>query len=74
MAKKIPVLMKLESGSVIIKYEIKKGAETGLYHVKAKTGTTLLYTEEEMKDKVRKAHASSREENEDVTVDDLILD
>ena len=74
MAKKIPVLMNLEKGAVVIDYEIHKGSETGLYHVKAKTGTTLLYTEEEMKDKVRKAHASSREEKEDVTVDDLILD
>ena len=74
MAKKIPVLMKLESGSVIISYEIQKGSETGLYHVKTKTGTVLLYTEQEMKEKVKKAHASSREEKEDVTVDDLILD
>ena len=74
MAKKIPVLMNLDTGAVVIDYEIMKGNDTGLYHVKAKTGTTLLYTEEEMKDKVRKAHASSREEKEDVTVDDLILD
>ena len=50
MAKKIPVLMNLEKGSVVIDYEVQKGSETGLYHVKAKTGTTLLYTEEEIKE------------------------
>tara|TARA_R100000656_G_scaffold113941_1_gene86282 strand:- start:247 stop:468 length:222 start_codon:yes stop_codon:yes gene_type:complete len=72
MAKKIPVLMNLEKGAVVIDYEIHKGTETGLYHVKAKTGTTLLYTEEEIKDKVKAGAASRNEEKEDVTLADLI--
>lgn len=72
MAKKIPVLMNLEKGAVVIDYEIHKGSETGLYHVKAKTGTTLLYTEEEIKDKVKAGAASRNETKEDVTLADLI--
>ena len=72
MAKKIPVLMNLEKGSVVIDYEIHKGTETGLYHVKAKTGTTLLYTEEEIKEKVTAGSKSRNEEKEDVTLADLI--
>ena len=72
MAKKIPVLMNLEKGAVVIDYEIHKGSETGLYHVKAKTGTTLLYTEEESTDKGKAGAASRNETKEDVTLADLI--
>jgi hypothetical protein len=72
MAKKIPVLMNLENGAVVIDYEVKKGETTGLYHVKAKTGTTLLYTQEEIEQKVKEGAASRNEKKTDVTLADLI--
>ena len=73
MAKKIPVLMNLDTGAVVIDYEIHKGSETGLYHVKAKTGTTLLYTEEEMKAKVTAGAKSRSEKKTEVTVEELTI-
>ena len=75
MAKKtIPVLMNLDTGAVVIDYEIMKGDDTGLYHIKAKTGTTLLYTEEEMKAKVTAGVKSRKEKKTIVTEDDLVID
>ena len=72
MAKKtIPVLMNLDTGAVVIDYEITKGEDTGLYHIKAKTGTTLLYTEDA---KVTAGVKSRKEKKTIVTEDDLVID
>ena len=72
MAKKIPVLMNLENGAVVIDYEVQKGETTGLYHVKAKTGTTLLYTQEEIEQKVKEGAASRNEKKTDVELADIL--
>ena len=71
--KKAPLKMNLPTGgAVILDYEVRLGTKTGLYHVTARSGTEILYTKEEIKDKVTEGTQAQSEPTKVVDVDDIL--
>ena len=73
MAKEAKLKMGLPTGgSVILPYEIRIGAITGLYHVTAKSGTEFLYSKDEIVAKLEEGRDASIEDQTVVDPADLI--
>ena len=59
-------------GTVVLPYEVHIGADSGMYHIEARSGTDFFYTKEEITAKLKAGEQLATEKRNPVTVADLL--